>query len=311
MQAYTGNGAYCYANALHMCLLATGNTGLPDPGFLECLTTMPFGISYTKSAEHVEIYFNAPKIDPVSGLERALDASGWSYTKWTGTKETTAQSAFTHLQKAVKSAPVLVGPLDMSLLAYDPVAAQKRGADHFVVVLAIDDNYVRLHDPQGYPYALLPLATFLEAWRAEEIDYVDVPYTFFTNFQPHHPRSRAEAITHVLPAIKGNILDKPDDADSYAGAEALHLLASDIQQARYPGLAEQLTFFVLPLAARRTLDSAFFWQEAGFSTLATLSQRKAELVGEAQYHIVHASWDRGANLLRRIAEVESQLSDSF
>jgi len=41
--SFTGNGAYCYANTLHMTLLAAGgvSAAVPEPGFLECATVMP------------------------------------------------------------------------------------------------------------------------------------------------------------------------------------------------------------------------------------------------------------------------------
>src|SRR5258708_39864081 len=47
--SYTGNGAYCYANSLHMSLSSSGADpkDLPAPGFLVSLTGGPF----------VELYF--------------------------------------------------------------------------------------------------------------------------------------------------------------------------------------------------------------------------------------------------------------
>lgn len=48
MVPYVGSGDYCYANSLHMSLLGSGASPdtVPSPGFLECLTTMPFGYTY-------------------------------------------------------------------------------------------------------------------------------------------------------------------------------------------------------------------------------------------------------------------------
>jgi hypothetical protein len=50
MTSYTGNGAYCYANSLYMALREAGAAAdeLPEPGFIECLTTMPFGTLYLR-----------------------------------------------------------------------------------------------------------------------------------------------------------------------------------------------------------------------------------------------------------------------
>jgi hypothetical protein len=37
------------------------------------------------------------------------------------------------------------------------------GSDHFVCVLEADDELIRFHDPQGFPYATLPARDFLAA----------------------------------------------------------------------------------------------------------------------------------------------------
>jgi hypothetical protein len=44
MLSYTGSGSYCYANSLHMSLLGAGTSSdeVPSPGFLECLTMVPY-----------------------------------------------------------------------------------------------------------------------------------------------------------------------------------------------------------------------------------------------------------------------------
>lgn len=48
---FTGNGAYCYANALHMVLASEAPNGddIPEPGFLEGATAMPFGQMFVAS----------------------------------------------------------------------------------------------------------------------------------------------------------------------------------------------------------------------------------------------------------------------
>jgi len=50
MLPYIGSGDYCFSNSLHMSLLGSGvpAESLPSTGFLECLTTLPFGYTYLK-----------------------------------------------------------------------------------------------------------------------------------------------------------------------------------------------------------------------------------------------------------------------
>ena len=79
------------------------------------------------------------------------------------------------LRAAIQHSPVLIGPLDMGYLTYNPYAFG--GADHFLVVLTVEHNHVLVHDPKGFPYATLPLEDLLKAWRAERIDYIDEAYT--------------------------------------------------------------------------------------------------------------------------------------
>ena len=56
--------------------------------------------------------------------------------------------------------PVQVGPLDYGELTYHPNRAYMIGSDHYVTVLAIEDDTVRVHDPGGHPFATLPIADF-------------------------------------------------------------------------------------------------------------------------------------------------------
>jgi hypothetical protein len=76
MLPYIGNGDYCFANSLHMSLLAGSarTEGLPSTGFLECLTTLPFGYTYLKEADL--FFFSGP--NPDLGLTRAIETLGWT-----------------------------------------------------------------------------------------------------------------------------------------------------------------------------------------------------------------------------------------
>lgn len=47
----------------------------------------------------------------------------------------------------------------MGLLSHQPGSDRPLGADHFVTVLASDEQGVTMHDPQGHPYAWLPRPT--------------------------------------------------------------------------------------------------------------------------------------------------------
>lgn len=69
MTRYTGNGAYCYSNSVYMALRESGAAAaeLPEPSFIECLTTMPFGTLYLRVGRDLLVYFSSPLATPDRG----------------------------------------------------------------------------------------------------------------------------------------------------------------------------------------------------------------------------------------------------
>ena len=61
-----------------MCLGAAGFDAVPGPGFLECLTTMPFGAGYIRLEQGALPLLSPVTVDPDAGLTRALAALGWT-----------------------------------------------------------------------------------------------------------------------------------------------------------------------------------------------------------------------------------------
>src|ERR1700730_13792403 len=150
MLPYTGSGDYCFANSLHMSLLGSGAqaSSVPETGFLECLTVMPFGYTYFKEAEL--FFFSGP--NPDLGLTRAIETLEWMCTLERGGDE---EEAFARLRAAVQHAPVLIGPVNMGYLTYNPTHPYLLGADHYIVVLSMEEAHVLVHDPKGFPCTAL------------------------------------------------------------------------------------------------------------------------------------------------------------
>lgn len=262
MLAYTGNGAYCYTNSLHMSLLSAGatRTELPEPGFIECLTTMPFGNMYLDLESGPLAFFSPVTIDPNEGLVRAAKALGWTFEEQSGGSE---EEALTRLRAIVSKENVLVGPVDMGYLSYSPNYKYQAGGDHFVVVLALKNDHLLLHDPQGYPCAMLSVSEFMQAWKAERIDYKTVSYTMRTGFRQIEQVNRQEMIEHTLPLIRENLLANPGGPVAYSSAEALTRTAAALRRSKSNNLQDLLLHFGLPLAAKRNMDGAAFLSEAG------------------------------------------------
>jgi hypothetical protein len=303
---YTGNGAYCYANSLFMALRAAGAAAeeLPEPGFIECLTTMPFGTGYLRVGRELLVFFSSPLGNPDKGVTTALDVLGWECRE---ERAGTPEAALARLGEAAGRGPVIAGPLDMGALGYLPHHAQLSGSDHFVLVLGLEGDRVRVHDPDGYPYAAIPAAEFLRAWRAERVRYARAPYTMRSAFrQVRHP-GRAEMIARTLPGVRANLAADPGGPDHYGGPRAIRLLAADLRGAVAKRLAGHLTFFAFPLAARRGHDAAAFLREAAQPEAAGLVERKARCFGDAQYAAVQERWEQAADIMEAVADLEEAL----
>ncbi|WP_329312426.1 hypothetical protein OG723_02690 [Streptomyces sp. NBC_01278] len=85
---------------------------------------------------------------PEAGLDAAIALLGWSCERSDGG---TPAEALERLQTACSPGPVLVGPVDMGMLLYQPGTPNAEGGDHYVVVLAVDQDGIELHAPHGHP----------------------------------------------------------------------------------------------------------------------------------------------------------------
>jgi hypothetical protein len=90
-----------------------------------------------------------------------------------------ADEALSFLKEALEEEPILIGPVDMGFLVYDPYCKFKKGADHYVIALGIDEDHIILNDPDGYLQVPLPISNFLKAWKAEAIAYKKGPYSLW------------------------------------------------------------------------------------------------------------------------------------
>lgn len=304
MLPYIGSGDYCFSNSLHMSLLGSGAPAesLPSTGFIECLTTMPFGYTYFKEAEL--FFFSGP--NPDLGLTRAIETLGWTCTLECGDDE---GEALARLRTAVQHGPVLIGPLNMGYLTYNPNHAYLLGADHYVVVLSVEENHVLVHDPKGFPSVALSLENLLNAWRAEGMDlaYTDEPYIMRTDFRPVDAASRQQMIERTLPYIGTNLRQELWKPGVYGGVVALRMLAQTFHAQVPERLAVHLFYFALPLGLRHKVDVQLFLREGNQSEAAELIEEQASLLGQAQYAGVQHEWAAVAALIEQVATLEERL----
>ena len=305
--AYTGNSAYCFSNSLHMCLHHVGMPDLPEMGLLECMTGMPIGACFLKLEE--PLFFPSPAcLNPNSGLTGALEILGWSCNLWEGEDEGCARLALT---EALSEGPVLIGPLDMGFLSYDPNHMHKRGADHFIVALMLDGDRVQVHDPQFYPFAVLPMTDLMRAWDARNLRSATTAYTLRFSFREQTSECRERMLNDTLSAALELLRSGSDGPIAYGGPTAFALTAGVLQNAPSRAFCEFLTQFALPLGARRSLDAAGFLMIVGKNKAARIMKERAEAFGQAQYLAVQKDWGRTTKVLQRLATLEARIAESL
>lgn len=300
--AYVGNGPYCYANSFAMLM----GERAPSTAVIEVATGGPFGMQLVAGTLP---FFDAYGWNPELGFDSALDAIGWTSTVRRGGDAGDAGDALARLTAAVRNGPVWAGPLEMGHLHHQPEMTGPIGADHFVVVLDVDDERVLVHDPHGYPYAEVPVGDFMAAWRAETVSYGD-PYTMRTGFTKVAEVTAADAVRAVIPAAIA-WLGLREDADvppgSLGNGEAAERTAQLVEAGAGDGLREHLIYFAIRVGARRLGDTADCLHLAGHPGAADIAATQARLVGSLQHPMVTGDLPRAAATLRALAPTYDKL----
>src|SRR5689334_13489344 len=157
---FAGRMSYCLTKSLKMVLEAKGDNY--PIAFLECVGTEPFAFVYVRARTGGGFAVNGLEYDQAG--ERMLTLLGYDYEI---SANEPSERALARLKTWLADGPVVAGMLDMGYLTYQPDYREKRGADHAIVVLAVEDDHVIVHDPDGYVCTPLPIADFLNAWKAE------------------------------------------------------------------------------------------------------------------------------------------------
>lgn len=304
---YSGNSAYCYSNSLRMCLMHAGMENPPSVDLIECMTGMPFGATFLKLEP--PLFFPSPtETDPDEGITRALETIGWTCHLWRGDG---ADSAEAKLREALREGPVLVGPLDMGFLPYDPGRTQKRGGDHFLVTLELNDELLRVHDPQLYPFAVLPVADLVRAWNAKDLGYAEHAYSLRSGFEATREVAREQLLDTTLRNARELSQVYPTGPVAFGGPEAFVQVAGLLRSHPPQAFVDLLTGFSLPLGARRCIDAAGLLKMADRGESAELFIDKAKAYGAAQYFAVKGDWNHAAELIDGLSKIEERIGGSL
>jgi hypothetical protein len=297
---------YCYANSTAMLLGASGHSIAPAE--IEVLSGVGLGACIPGGLP----FFSGAAGLPDRGITRALEILGFEFEEQAQADGTAPP--FGWLAARLSSGPVVAGPLDMSLLRYNPARPPDGGVDHYVLVSAIDAASVRIYDPAGYAAVSLSRALFAEAWRASSIAYRRGAFRAWC--APRRLRTPSDdVVRHEAVAWFQDLYRQSEviaaERNWPEGEHAIRDLAQLVRErALGDAQANRLRFFALPLGAKRALHFSAFL--AGIDqAIAALKHRQAGLFGECHSRFMHGDWTRTADGLDALATCEAELRQAI
>ena len=182
MQIYFGDVSLCYTYSLAMALHSYGYDVRPE--ILEAIMVMGNGASIVKEDEkHPLVFFDNGM--PDSSISHSLNILGFTYDEYyiKDSNDVDLLSIRKMLSKFLLRGPVVLGPLDMGYLTYNPNHIHLYGVDHFVSVYDLDDDFIYFHDPAGFACMKMSFSEFSKAWEAKNIDYKRGSFSMWGNFK--------------------------------------------------------------------------------------------------------------------------------
>ncbi|WP_001178516.1 hypothetical protein [Streptococcus sp. oral taxon 071] len=302
MQMYFGDVSLCYSYSLAMALDAYGYDFKAD--FLEAIMAMGNGASIVKEDEqHPLVFFDNGM--PDLSISHSLKILGFDYEDFylKDGSEVDLEEVKGKLETFLSNGPVVLGPLDMGHLTYNPNHTILYGVDHFVTVYGIDDQYLYLHDPAGFACMKVTFNDIIEAWKAEAIDYKRGAYSMWGNFKKVKTPSQTEIYQETARIMKTRYLDGQRGVlECYAKAVAENGLNTEQK------LLHQ--YFSFKLAAVRNLYLSKFLKDHD-SEGARLKEELATLFGQAHLSCLKEDYQELAHLLYQIAEVDGRFRDLY
>lgn len=207
------------------------------------------------------------------------------------------------LESFLSNGPVVLGPLDMGHLTYNPNHKILYGVDHFITVYAVDGQYLYLHDPAGFACMKVAFNDILEAWKAEAIDYKRGAYSMWGNFRKDKSPSQTQIYQETARIMRARYLDGQSNVlECYSKAVAEHGLNTEQKQLHQ--------YFSFKLAAVRNLYLSKFLKDHDPEG-ARLKEELATLFGQAHLSCLKEDYQELAHLLYQIAEVDGRFRDLY
>jgi hypothetical protein len=296
---------YCYANCAAMLLSARGEE--ISPRLIEALSAVGLGAS----SKH-GVFFFGELTTPDKGLSQALTLLGFQYEE--GCAQAGEIAPLAHMETLLDECPVILGPLDMSHLVYNPMRPKAPGADHYVLACQMQGAKVCLHDPAGFAHVSIDQAHLAAAWRADSISYKRGSHRYWTK----PIRCQEPTPSEIYQGALGIFQDLYRQAEQTAareqrpiGRDALLTLAKDVSdQALSQQQRGHLIFFALPLGAKRALDYAAFFGER-HQGLRQLKLEQAKAFGACHSSLMQEAWLDAGKELAKLADMEAAIKEAI
>ncbi|XEC95556.1 BtrH N-terminal domain-containing protein [Paenibacillus tarimensis] len=304
MVPYIGNGAYCYANSTSILLASQGEN--ISPSLIEVLTGVGLGAMWVERGDHLP-YFSSRAGMPDKGISQALRILGFEFEE--NYKSDKAEPPIRQLKHVLNQSPVVLGPLDMGYLQYNPNYKNLFEVDHYVLAYATDDEYIYVQDPAGFPFAQLSHELLEQAWRAENVFYRTKRYRYWTSPVRISSPTVDEIYEKATASFKRIYKESQDDAareDKLYGKQAIIALADCIKDGEASThLIGHLSYFVFSVGSRRAGDYADFFRPFNYQ-LHQLKLKQGKLFGKCQLNITQHNFQNVSDTLRELADVEHE-----
>ncbi|WP_342553337.1 hypothetical protein [Paenibacillus sp. FSL R7-0652] len=301
MSNYIGNAAYCYANSAAMLLSSIGER--IEPGLVEVLGGFSLGAFL---APNEILYFDNCSQSPDYAVTKALNILGFTVKE--KAYERGCDMPLDELRVSLSEGPVMVGPLNMGKLNYNPNYRALEGSDHYVLLLRLEGNEVLLHDPAGFPHVYLGLEQLEEAWRYEFPWSAEVYRSWWRPERIEHP-DRAEVNRRACVWFQTSIVEQNRDK-VYTGRTGASAILRKAEQIRLGDLSDNewahYVYFTLPVGARRAEDYRLFFEKIN-PALSALKHTQSLQMGACQSRLVSRSWGEAGEWMKKLADTETRI----
>ncbi|RMW91377.1 DNA repair protein RadC [Aggregatibacter aphrophilus] len=300
MDLYFGDIPICYSHSVAMTLHSYGYDFRPE--YLEAIMVMGNGASVVKNdAKHPLIFFDNGM--PDRSISHSLRILGFEYEEFfcNSTESINVKAVQEKLRTYLKNGPVIIGPLDMGYLTYNPNHEYLKGVDHFVCVFGMDSDAVYLHDPAGYPCMKMIIHELLKAWQAENIDYKRGAFSMWGNIK-RRKIPTSEDIYHDVSLIMKKRYEHSETKviEDYAKAIKNYGLNQEQKQLHQ--------FFSFRLASVRNIYMSQFLKKHDHRK-AELKEKLAFLFGQAHLDCLKDDFIALADTLMTISELDNQFKE--